>query len=284
MSTPMIDDQPMSEAELERLEDLLESQSTDRSGMNLEMLDGFFTALILGPDLVSLSEYLPHVFGGDPTWRSADEGHEALALLVRLWNHIVWRLDLDLERGEDGDVPELLAALPFLGWPDSEDAGAEQDDEALGAEAMPDELTVADIFAGVPEDFPLAALWSLGFLEGMSLREAQWDAWVGSDETVAEAVVQILSLGQVETDDPQASFDELFDPLDRTQRLAVIEALPFLLQTVNDLRVASFTPLPMPKPRQRPVVLPETPGRNDPCPCGSGKKFKKCCGAPGALH
>ena len=20
-------------------------------------------------------------------------------------------------------------------------------------------------------------------------------------------------------------------------------------------------------------------GRNDPCPCGSGKKFKKCCGA-----
>ena len=23
------------------------------------------------------------------------------------------------------------------------------------------------------------------------------------------------------------------------------------------------------------------PGRNDPCPCGSGKKYKKCCGAPG---
>ncbi len=21
-------------------------------------------------------------------------------------------------------------------------------------------------------------------------------------------------------------------------------------------------------------------GRNDPCPCGSGKKFKKCCGNP----
>ena len=24
--------------------------------------------------------------------------------------------------------------------------------------------------------------------------------------------------------------------------------------------------------------LPAKPGRNDPCPCGSGKKFKKCCG------
>lgn len=25
-------------------------------------------------------------------------------------------------------------------------------------------------------------------------------------------------------------------------------------------------------------------GRNEPCPCGSGKKFKKCCGAPADLH
>ena len=22
----------------------------------------------------------------------------------------------------------------------------------------------------------------------------------------------------------------------------------------------------------------KTPGRNDPCPCGSGKKYKNCCG------
>jgi uncharacterized protein len=25
-------------------------------------------------------------------------------------------------------------------------------------------------------------------------------------------------------------------------------------------------------------------GRNDLCPCGSGRKFKKCCGAPERLH
>jgi SEC-C motif domain protein len=33
----------------------------------------------------------------------------------------------------------------------------------------------------------------------------------------------------------------------------------------------------VPKPKQ---VRRETPkvGRNEPCPCGSGKKFKKCCG------
>ena len=31
---------------------------------------------------------------------------------------------------------------------------------------------------------------------------------------------------------------------------------------------------------QKPVVRDEAKvGRNDPCPCGSGKKYKKCCGA-----
>ncbi len=25
-------------------------------------------------------------------------------------------------------------------------------------------------------------------------------------------------------------------------------------------------------------------GRNDPCPCGSGKKYKKCCGLNNDLH
>ena len=27
------------------------------------------------------------------------------------------------------------------------------------------------------------------------------------------------------------------------------------------------------------IVKEKEPGRNDPCPCGSGKKYKKCCGA-----
>jgi hypothetical protein len=36
-------------------------------------------------------------------------------------------------------------------------------------------------------------------------------------------------------------------------------------------RSLTFTP--------RPLVLPRKTGRNAPCPCGSGLKFKKCCGA-----
>ncbi len=40
---------------------------------------------------------------------------------------------------------------------------------------------------------------------------------------------------------------------------------------------------------EEPNQRPKTPrkaeakvGRNDPCPCGSGKKYKKCHGQPGA--
>ena len=59
--------------------------------MNLEMLDGFFAALICCPDMVRPSEYLPEIWGGD----IADEeawGERAIARFSRLvaqhWNTI----------------------------------------------------------------------------------------------------------------------------------------------------------------------------------------------------
>jgi len=30
--------------------------------------------------------------------------------------------------------------------------------------------------------------------------------------------------------------------------------------------------------KQKPIISKQTVGRNDTCPCGSGKKYKKCCG------
>ncbi len=38
------------------------------------------------------------------------------------------------------------------------------------------------------------------------------------------------------------------------------------------------------KPVRKPVTKTEKIGRNDPCPCGSGKKYKKCCGANSAAN
>jgi preprotein translocase subunit SecA len=31
--------------------------------------------------------------------------------------------------------------------------------------------------------------------------------------------------------------------------------------------------------QKQPVLAKKQVGRNDPCPCGSGKKYKKCCGS-----
>jgi uncharacterized protein len=64
-------------------------------------------------------------------------------------------------------------------------------------------------------------------------------------------------------------------PERKTQEL--IEAAPDLIRVCIETLNAS-------KLSQHPVSRPETPvrafkvGRNDPCPCGSGKKYKKCCG------
>lgn len=30
--------------------------------------------------------------------------------------------------------------------------------------------------------------------------------------------------------------------------------------------------------KNKPIHVGKKPGRNDPCPCGSGKKYKNCCG------
>jgi hypothetical protein len=38
---------------------------------------------------------------------------------------------------------------------------------------------------------------------------------------------------------------------------------------------STVTPRPAPPPKKKKV------GRNDPCPCGSGRKYKHCCGKPG---
>lgn len=41
--------------------------------------------------------------------------------------------------------------------------------------------------------------------------------------------------------------------------------------------LTSLAPI-LDQPPQGPPVKPSKVGRNDPCPCGSGKKFKRCCG------
>jgi yecA family protein len=53
----------LKEAELDRLAEFLRGC---KGAMNIEEVDGFFAALIAGPEVVAPSEYLPHVFVGIP--------------------------------------------------------------------------------------------------------------------------------------------------------------------------------------------------------------------------
>ena len=59
-------------------------------------------------------------------------------------------------------------------------------------------------------------------------------------------------------------------------RETLVDALPINLLRLHDVwrgRPDPFPPPPSNRYEGRKV------GRNEPCPCGSGKKFKRCCGS-----
>ena len=87
----------------------------------------------------------------------------------------------------------------------------------------------------------------------------------GSDATYA-ALLALLP--DADEDDEPASFEE---------RMAIIGALPEILHDLHQLTIDERTP-------RTPARREEAPARNDPCPCGSGKKFKKCHGDPSRLN
>ena len=81
----------LTDAELDRLGDFLKSCKGGKA-MNLEELDGFFSALIAGPEPVMPSEYNREVFGGEMSevveFSGLDEAQEILNLMMRHWNKI----------------------------------------------------------------------------------------------------------------------------------------------------------------------------------------------------
>ena len=70
----------LDDAQIERLSDLLDQRAVPFKGLNLEALDGFLSALVVGPDPVALpSEWTPIVWGGKPPrWDSEAEAVEVV--------------------------------------------------------------------------------------------------------------------------------------------------------------------------------------------------------------
>jgi len=64
--------------------------------MNLEVVDGFFAALICTPQLVMPSQYIPEIFGGeDAAYESMVEAERFMSTLMAHWNDIARTLKQD---------------------------------------------------------------------------------------------------------------------------------------------------------------------------------------------
>jgi uncharacterized protein len=135
----------LSQAQLDRLSAILD-QYSEQDSLSLEALDGFFSALVASPVVVSPSDYLPVVFGGgigeSSVLEQVMERDEAVALLDLHWQAVATAVD-----SEDG--PSLI------------------------------------IFEGA-EDGVLGREWAIGFLIGMDFASDRWDELFDAEEADAE--------------------------------------------------------------------------------------------------
>jgi uncharacterized protein len=122
------------------------------------------------------------------------------------------------------------------------------------------------------ETVVVAQGWCWGFMEGM---RSQFDAWEPHLDMIDELVVPIAVLARLGDEDTE--LQELLDDQEKIAQLtgAIAESAAAIYECSRSIA----DELPEPYRRQTAKV-----GRNDPCPCGSGKKYKKCCGAAANLH
>jgi uncharacterized protein len=117
--------------------------------------------------------------------------------------------------------------------------------------------------------------WAYGFVEGIQLCRKDWEPLLATP--VGQDLYRPIAL--LGDDDFGPDQDELTKTPARRAKLA--QQIP---QAVLDLH-AHWLPLRHAVyERQLAKTLQPKVGRNEPCPCDSGKKFKKCCGAAANLH
>jgi uncharacterized protein len=223
--------EPLTDAEFDRLAEFLKGCKGGEA-MNVEELDGFFAALVAGPEIVMPSEYLPEVFGAEMSdaheFGSLEEANDILALLMRHWNDIA----ATLSKGE--------VYLPIL--MEGENGVSHGND------------------------------WARGFMRGVEMCHDSWAELI-PDEDNGGCVVPMLMLYHEHDPDPQMRPG----PIGAEQHEKVIAHMAAgLIGAYRYFRQhgRSDSGTRAPEPRHSKSKI----GRNDPCPCGSGKKYKRCCG------
>ena len=136
--------------------------------------------------------------------------------------------------------------------------------------------TIADLTAGryAPvfdvdprNDDILWEFWIDGFGAAMGLRPGSWMELADADDDTRTALAGFIMLGDIsheESDLPEAEIEELTS--------IAPDLISLWTETLNAWRLSQSPGQPSQRSDFGKV------GRNDPCPCGSGKKYKKCCG------
>jgi uncharacterized protein len=229
-------DEPLSDAELDELDDFLNWDAGPECDMNVSMLHGFLTAQAVGPVLVPPSELLANVWGEEgPLFDSEQEAERVFGLIVRLSNSINQELAKN---------PEEF--LPILREEELEDGKT----RLLGEE------------------------WCVGFSRGVGLRSREWERLLLDDKHV-NLLAPIFAFTSAE-----AMAEILEQPGIKATREMLLGFIPLTVAAIYDYwkpeRASQPDEIPL---ESLPVSRGVKVGRNAPCPCGSGKKYKKCCGA-----
>ena len=120
-----------------------------------------------------------------------------------------------------------------------------------------------------------AEVWAYGFITGMNLCKADWAPLLESEQGQAW-LRPIQLLGEDDFGPEQDALTRT--PADREKlSLEIPDAVLAIHQYLLPHRQAVYE-------RKVADTMSTKVGRNEPCPCGSGKKFKKCCGAAADLH
>ena len=164
---------PLSEKELDRLEDLLITYGNDYSVLNLAELNGFFTALASSPTTVMPEQWLPAVAGGKvPKFKKPAHEEAYTALMLRYASQVAEELNDDIDQfeplfeeseGEQGTVIVMeewcfgyMRGTQVAGW---EPLPAQQDEllKAISLHGLEDnfelldQMSEEDIQARVPQ-------------------------------------------------------------------------------------------------------------------------------------
>lgn len=242
----------LSDAEFAELDGLLAATPEPLEPVDVVMLDGYLCGVLVQPVLLSPAQWLPWVFDFDG--RPLPEGHDP-AWLARC-TELMLRRHAALNRAmvEDGWFDPLVL---------------EDDDNAPAEPADPSAPASPDPLAGLPPVSRALMPWVAGFQHASLCFPALTEL---PQDDVALAVARLFRHLPAETDEER----EVVATLDREFPLASLDdAIEELVVTVADLSDLTR------EARYRvDTVQREGPklGRNDPCHCGSGKKFKACHG------